>query len=111
VEAASRINVPKPFGKVASGTVTVAGVAWATHGGSDAVEVRSDGGPWHLARLAQADSPDTWRQWTCDLNLAPGLHKLEVRATDSSGAVQPEQRVDTFPDGATGWHSVVVTAN
>jgi len=111
VKTASRIDVPKPFGKVASGMVTVAGVAWATHRGIDAVEVRSDGGPWHLARLAQADSPDTWRQWTCDLNLAPGLHKLEVRATDSSGAVQPEQRVDTFPDGATGWHSVVITAN
>ena len=111
VKTASRIDVPKPFGKVASGTVTVAGVAWATHRGIDAVEVRSDGGPWQLARLAQADTPDTWRQWTCDLNLAPGLHKLEVRATDATGAVQPEQRVDTFPDGATGWHSVVITAN
>jgi DMSO/TMAO reductase YedYZ molybdopterin-dependent catalytic subunit len=110
VKTASRIDVPKPFGKVASGTVTVAGVAWATHRGIDAVEVRSDGGPWKLARLAQADTPDTWRQWTCDLDLAPGLHKLEVRATDASGAVQPEQRVDTFPNGATGWHSVVLTA-
>jgi DMSO/TMAO reductase YedYZ molybdopterin-dependent catalytic subunit len=111
VKTASRIDVPKPFGKVASGTVTVAGVAWATHRGIDAVEVRSDAGPWQLARLAQADTPDTWRQWTCDLNLAPGLHKLEARATDATGAVQPEQRADTFPNGATGWHSVVITAN
>jgi DMSO/TMAO reductase YedYZ molybdopterin-dependent catalytic subunit len=110
VKTASRIDVPKSFARVPAGAVTAAGVAWATHRGIDAVEVRADGGPWQLARLAAADTPDTWRQWTCELTLAPGLHKLEVRATDASGAVQPEQRVDTFPDGATGWHSVVITA-
>ncbi|GAA1966127.1 molybdopterin-dependent oxidoreductase [Catenulispora subtropica] len=109
VKTASRIDVPKPFARVPAGPVTVAGVAWATHRGVDAVEVRTDGGPWMLARLAVADTPDTWRQWTCDLALPPGLHKLEVRATDATGAVQPEQRADTFPDGATGWHSVVIT--
>ncbi|MBS2534708.1 molybdopterin-dependent oxidoreductase [Catenulispora sp. NF23] len=110
VKTASRIDVPKPFAKVPAGSVTVAGVAWATHRGIDAVEVRADGGPWQLARLAAADTPDTWRQWTHQLNLASGLHKLEVRATDATGAVQPEQRVDTVPNGATGWHSVVITA-
>ncbi|MEY9928911.1 DMSO/TMAO reductase YedYZ molybdopterin-dependent catalytic subunit [Catenulispora sp. GP43] len=109
VKTASRIDVPKPFAHVPAGTVTVAGVAWATHRGIDAVEVRSDGGPWTLARLAQADTPDTWRQWTCYLDLPPGLHQLEVRATDATGAVQTAQRADTFPDGATGWHSVVFT--
>lgn len=111
VKTASRIDVPKSFARVPAGPVTVAGVAWATHRGIDAVEVRADGGAWRLARLAVADTPDTWRQWSCELTLAPGLHKLEVRATDATGAVQPEQRVDTFPDGATGWHSVVITAN
>ena len=111
VKTASRIDVPKPFARIPAGPVTIAGVAWATHRGVDAVEVRSDSGPWHLARLAQTDGPDTWRQWTCELNLAPGLHKLEVRATDATGAVQPEQRADPFPNGSTGWHSVVITVN
>ena len=37
-----------------------------------------------------------------------GNHKLEVRATDDDGDVQPEERVAPIPDGATGWHSVVV---
>ncbi len=110
VKTASRIDVPKPFARVPAGPVTAAGVAWATHRGIDAVEVRADGGPWQLAHLAAADTPDTWRQWTRELNLVPGLHKLEVRATDATGAVQPEQRVDTVPNGATGWHSVVITA-
>lgn len=110
VKTASRIDVPKPFARVPAGAITAAGVAWATHRGIDAVQVRSDGGPWRLARLAQADTPDTWRQWTCELTLEPGLHKLEVRATDAGGAVQTEARADTFPNGATGWHSVVITA-
>ncbi|GAA2034005.1 sulfite oxidase [Catenulispora yoronensis] len=111
VKTASRIDVPKPFAHVAAGPVTAAGVAWATHRGIDAVEVRCDAGPWRLAALTPSDSPDTWRQWTCELDLAAGLHRLEVRATDASGAVQPEARADTFPDGATGWHSVVITAD
>ena len=111
VKTASRIDVPKPFAHVPAGVVMVAGVAWATHRGIDAVEVRADNGPWTLARLAQSDTPDTWRQWSCDLNLTSGLHTLQVRATDASGAVQTEQRADVFPSGATGWHSVVVTVH
>jgi hypothetical protein len=39
----------------------------------------------------------------------PGRHTLEVRATDGTGATQPEDRAPPFPDGATDWHSVVVT--
>jgi hypothetical protein len=31
-----------------------------------------------------------------------------VRATDATGVTQPEQRVAPIPDGATGWHTVVV---
>ena len=34
---------------------------------------------------------------------------LEVRATDSTGAVQPERRTDPFPRGATGWSSTQVS--
>ncbi|GAA1990862.1 molybdopterin-dependent oxidoreductase [Catenulispora subtropica] len=109
VKTASRIDVPRPFARVAAGTVTVAGVAWATHRGVDAVEIRADGGPWRPAGLAASDGPDTWRQWTGDLTLAAGPHRIEVRATDGTGAVQTEQRTDTFPSGSTGWHSVVIT--
>lgn len=111
VKTASRIDVPKPFARVNAGTVTVAGIAWATHRGIDAVQVRADGGAWVEAHLAPSDGPDTWRQWTCELVLASGPRRLEVRATDSSGAVQPEQRADPFPDGSAGWHNVVITVN
>ncbi len=104
----SRIDVPSPFAKLRAGRVTVAGVAWAQHRGIDKVEVRVDGGPWSTARLASVPSTDTWRQWVWAWDARPGSHLLEVRATDSTGAVQPEMRTDPFPRGATGWSSTQV---
>jgi DMSO/TMAO reductase YedYZ molybdopterin-dependent catalytic subunit len=108
IKTQSRIDTPRPLATVAAGRVAVAGVAWAQHRGIDAVEVRADEGRWTPARLADELSVDTWRQWVWEWDATPGRHKLEVRATDSTGAVQPEERVEPFPDGATGWHSVVV---
>ncbi|ROR46967.1 molybdopterin-dependent oxidoreductase [Kitasatospora cineracea] len=110
VRTASRIEVPAPFAKVPAGEVDVAGTAWATHRGVAAVEVRVDGGPWQPAELAADAGPDLWRQWSYRWpGAAPGTHRIEVRATDATGAVQPEQRATPFPAGATGWHSTVVT--
>ncbi|MFD3331948.1 molybdopterin-dependent oxidoreductase [Streptomyces sp. NPDC058700] len=109
VKTQSRIDTPRPFGRPAAGTVTVAGVAWAQHRGIRRVEVRIDEGPWQDARLAAEDSRDTWRQWTYPWTATPGRHTLTVRATDGTGATQPERRTPTMPDGAQGWHSVVVT--
>jgi DMSO/TMAO reductase YedYZ molybdopterin-dependent catalytic subunit/uncharacterized membrane protein YeaQ/YmgE (transglycosylase-associated protein family) len=101
----SRIDVPGPYSTVRAGKVAVAGVAWAQHRGIAKVEVRVDGGRWATARLASVPSTDTWRQWVWEWDATPGGHLLEVRATDSTGAVQPERRTDPFPRGATGWSS------
>ncbi|MFF7484478.1 molybdopterin-dependent oxidoreductase [Streptomyces luteogriseus] len=109
VKTQSRIDTPKPFARPKTGTVMVAGVAWAQHRGIDKVEVRVDDGPWQRARLAAEDSRDTWRQWSFPWQAAKGGHTLTVRATDRTGRVQTEQRARTVPDGASGWHSVVVT--
>ncbi|WP_435972789.1 molybdopterin-dependent oxidoreductase [Streptomyces sp. Qhu_M48] len=109
VKTQSRIDTPRPFAGPAAGTVMVAGVAWAQHRGIRRVEVRIDDGPWQEARLAAEDSSDTWRQWAHPWEAAPGRHTLTVRATDGTGATQPEERTDTMPNGAQGWHSVVVT--
>ncbi len=108
VKTESRIDTPKPFATPRAGRVPVAGVAWAQHRGIERVEVRVDRGPWHTARLAEQDTLDTWRQWTWEWPATAGDHTLEVRATDRSGATQTGHRVGTMPDGATGWHSVVV---
>jgi DMSO/TMAO reductase YedYZ molybdopterin-dependent catalytic subunit len=109
VKTMSRIDTPRPLARQPAGRVAVAGVAWAQHRGIRRVEVRADGGPWRPARLAAEHSPDTWRQWVWPWEATPGRHTLEVRATDGTGATQPQDRAPPFPDGATGWHSVVVT--
>ncbi|WP_425583261.1 molybdopterin-dependent oxidoreductase [Streptosporangium oxazolinicum] len=109
IKTMSRIDVPAPLKRLRAGPVRVAGVAWAQHRGVAAVEVRVDGGPWQEATLAATPGPDTWRQWTWTWHATSGTHTLETRATDTTGRVQPSSRVTPFPDGATGWHSVVVT--
>jgi len=106
IKTQSRIDTPRS--RASAGTVTVAGVAWAQHRGVARVEVRVDGGPWQEATLAEAVSDDTWRQWSWRWEATPGEHELAVRATDATGAVQPEERSPAAPDGATGWHTVRV---
>ncbi|MFC6834853.1 molybdopterin-dependent oxidoreductase, partial [Streptomyces goshikiensis] len=110
IKTQARIDTPKPFAQAAGGTVTVAGVAWAQHRGIQRVEVRADDGPWQEAELAEQATTDTWRQWSFPWKTTPGGHNLTVRATDGTGQVQTEQRARTIPDGASGWHSVFVTA-
>jgi DMSO/TMAO reductase YedYZ molybdopterin-dependent catalytic subunit/uncharacterized membrane protein YhaH (DUF805 family) len=109
IKTESRIDVPKPLSQVKAGQVPVAGVAWAPHRGITAVEVNVDGGPWQRARLAAADGIDTWRQWVWNWDARPGLHTLQVRATDGTGTTQPSTRAQPFPNGASGWDSTVVT--
>ncbi|MGW5373539.1 molybdopterin-dependent oxidoreductase [Streptomyces sp. NPDC004009] len=109
VKTQSRIDTPRPFARPAAGPVMVAGVAWAQHRGIGRVEVRVDDGPWQEARLAAEDSRDTWRQWSFPWQATRGGHTLTVRAADRSGRVQSARRTRTVPDGASGWHSVVVT--
>jgi DMSO/TMAO reductase YedYZ molybdopterin-dependent catalytic subunit len=109
IKTESRIDVPRPLARVATGRVPVAGVAWAPHRGVSAVAVSVDNGPWRAARLAAADGIDTWRQWMWAWDATPGLHTLRVRATDGTGATQTAQEASPVPNGASGWDSVVVT--
>jgi len=101
--------VPKPLAQLKAGRTAVAGVAWAPHRGIDAVQVRVGNGPWQQARLAAVPGLDTWRQWVWLWDATPGLHQLQVRATDGTGAIQPARRVPIFPNGATGRDTVTVT--
>jgi hypothetical protein len=74
------------------------------------VELRVDDGAWQDAELAREVFIDTWRMWRSDVDLSPGAHRLQVRATDRSGATQVAVRTAPIPDGATGRHTVEVTA-
>ncbi|MFI7532880.1 molybdopterin-dependent oxidoreductase [Streptosporangium sp. NPDC049376] len=109
VKTESRIDLPRDGADLPAGRAVIAGVAWAQHKGIDAVEVRIDRGPWRQARLAQAPTADTWRQWVVDdWDATPGEHTIEVRATDATGYTQTAERAPVGPDGATGWHTVDV---
>lgn len=109
IKTSSRIDVPRSFARIEAGRTPVAGVAWSQGRGIDRVEVRVDGGPWSEAELAVEDNEDTWRQWLWQWDAEPGMHRLEVRATDRTGATQTSERAPIAPDGSTGWHSVTVT--
>jgi DMSO/TMAO reductase YedYZ molybdopterin-dependent catalytic subunit len=109
IHTESRIDVPRPLSQIPPGRVAVGGVAWAPHRGISRVQVNVDNGPWQTAKLGAADGTDTWRQWVWVWDAAPGLHTLQVRATDGTGAVQTKSEAGVFPSGATGWDSVVVT--
>jgi hypothetical protein len=109
IKTESRIDTPRPFAELKAGrTVPVAGVAWAQRRGIDRVEVQVDDGPWQVARLGAEDTEDTWRRWVHEWKFTPGTHTLRVRATDGTGHTRTGKRARTVPDGATGWHSVVV---
>lgn len=109
IKTQSRIDVPAEGSTVNAGAATIAGVAWAGIRALSKVEVRVDGGPWRAATLGPELSEATWRQWWLDWDATPGRHTLTVRATDGDGVTQTAQPSRPDPDGATGWHAVVVT--
>lgn len=105
----SRIDVPLSGQTVASGTVAIAGVAWAPHTGIAGVEVRVDDGAWQQATLAPGISDDTWVQWVLRWPASAGAHTIAVRATDKSGYTQTDRQAPPAPSGATGWDTIRVT--
>jgi DMSO/TMAO reductase YedYZ molybdopterin-dependent catalytic subunit len=104
----SRIDVPHDGSSVPAGRVAVAGVAWAPDRGIAKVEVSIDQGPWQAATLSAPISKATWVQWLYPWDAASGNHSIRVRATDGTGAVQPDNQTPPFPDGARGYHTISV---
>src|ERR1022692_2621642 len=109
IKTESRIDTPKAGSSLQAGKVMIAGVAWAQHKGIEQVEVQVDGGQWTKATLAVQDEVDTWRQWYVPWQATTGKHTLAVRATDMTGYTQTPTNKITFPNGATGYHTVQVT--
>jgi len=107
----SRIDVPRHGGRVAAGSVVVAGVAWAPTRGISAVEVAVDESEqWVPAQLSMPLADTAWVQWRAEVSLAAGEHTLRVRATDGEGDRQIPERTPPAPSGARGYHQIRVTA-
>jgi DMSO/TMAO reductase YedYZ molybdopterin-dependent catalytic subunit len=111
IKTESRIDVPQNGRSLRAGMVPVAGVAWAQTRGISRVQVRIDDQPWQDAMLAQAIGINCWRQWVLYWNANPGSHTLAVRATDGNNITQTSTDQDPPPDGATGYHTIVVEVN
>jgi DMSO/TMAO reductase YedYZ molybdopterin-dependent catalytic subunit len=108
IKTMARIDTPLGLAKVGPGTVPIGGIAWAVHRGITGVQVSVDEGDWHDAELGAVPGADTWRQWVYPWEASSGRHTLRARAIDGDGVVQTEERKAPIPDGAQGWHSVVV---
>jgi len=109
VKEMSRIDLPTSADGLPAGPTQVGGIAFSGDKGIGSVEVSSDGGKtWQRATVKQALSPYTWVLWTLDWEAPAGQHKLLVRAADLSGRPQAAEEKATLPDGASGYHSIVV---
>jgi DMSO/TMAO reductase YedYZ molybdopterin-dependent catalytic subunit len=104
----SRIDVPRSGASVATGPVTVAGVAWAPDRGVSAVEIKVDDGAWMPATLSTPLTKAAWVQWLVNWDATAGRHTIEARATDGNGIVQTADRTSPAPDGARGHHTISV---
>ena len=110
IKIESRIDTPTSVRSFPAGRRAIAGVAWAQGRGIARVEVEVDDRGWVAAELSPQGTPDIWRQWVLPFDFSPGVHQLTVRATSTDGETQTDRRADGFPDGASGWHSIQVSA-
>jgi DMSO/TMAO reductase YedYZ molybdopterin-dependent catalytic subunit len=109
IKTMSRIDVPKST-KVDRGKNAIGGIAFAGDRGIAEVEWSADGGlTWKTASVKPALSPSSWVLWADEWNpLSSGRVDLQVRAIDSTEEVQIAEVTDAYPDGATGYHKVIV---
>ncbi|ADQ68123.1 molybdopterin-dependent oxidoreductase [Halogeometricum borinquense] len=102
------------------GQIQAAGHAYAGTRGIERVEVSIDGGEtWADATLSDRlpagtdesgeAAEDAWRQWEHTYENPGRRHTVVVRATDSTGTLQPREEESPFPSGATGWVSKTIS--
>jgi DMSO/TMAO reductase YedYZ molybdopterin-dependent catalytic subunit len=104
-------RIDRPRGRVPlESPVEVGGIAFAGARGVQKVEVSVDGGVmWHQAQLEPPLSQDTWVLWSWQwLPTLAGMYTLEARVTDNTGEVQTSHKQGTVPNGATGYHIIMV---
>jgi len=94
------------------GSVMVAGYAYAGDRGISKVEVSFDNGrTWVRATLKPPPSDLTWVLWAYEWIPPPlyraGEYIVIARATDGTGQLQTSAEAGTYPNGATGYASLL----
>jgi sulfite oxidase len=92
---------------IARGRQEIVGVAFAGAAAIAKVEIQLDDGAWQRAKLEGAAGPGRWQVFRLPFDAASGRHRATARATDASGAVQPEHATWN-PSGYhwNAWHRV-----
>jgi DMSO/TMAO reductase YedYZ molybdopterin-dependent catalytic subunit len=108
----SRIDTPASGTTLSAGKQTyIAGVAFSGNKGISEVDVSLDNGQtWQKATLKQPLSALTWVLWELPWKPTAGSYTITVRAIDMQGNIQDPQIADPLPDGASGYHSITVSA-
>lgn len=108
----SRIDTPLDGTRVLARRPNyIAGVAFSGNQGISEVDVSLDAGKtWQRATLKRPLSQLTWVLWELPWQPKPGNYIVVVRAIDLQGNVQDPRQEGTLPDGASGYHSITVTA-
>jgi hypothetical protein len=89
----STIVSPQSGERISTAVVTVWGWAWSGNGPITSVEITTNVEPQsYVARLEPSDSRHAWARWEVRLPLhLAGEYSITSKATDASGASQPEQ--------------------
>lgn len=113
IRLTSRIDTPTSTTALQAGKQTyIAGVAFSGNKGISEVDVSLDGGQsWQRATLKQPLSALTWVLWELPWTPTAGTSTITARAIDMEGNVQDPAIADPLPDGASGYHSITVTAS
>ncbi|HXX78208.1 MAG TPA: hypothetical protein VEI53_06945, partial [Ktedonobacteraceae bacterium] len=90
--------------------IEIGGIAFAGNRGIEKVEISVDGGiSWNSAELNPPLSQDSWVLWSWQWQpIQPRQYTITARATDGKGQVQTSQKQGTVPNGATGYHTILV---
>jgi DMSO/TMAO reductase YedYZ molybdopterin-dependent catalytic subunit len=110
VKTTARIDAPVDGGVVKLGPITIAGVAFAGTRGIKKVEYSTDGGAtWSEAPFKAPLSSLTWVLWSADWTPSgEGAYRIVARATDGTGALQDAHSAASYPNGASGYHTIHV---
>jgi sulfite oxidase len=102
----SIITNPANGTRLAAGTkeLKLRGASWAGDLSVKAVDVSTDfGATWQRAKLDKPKNKYDWQRWTASVKLpSDGYYEVWVRATDSSGKMQPHVAGNWNPQGYGG---------
>jgi DMSO/TMAO reductase YedYZ molybdopterin-dependent catalytic subunit len=95
----SIIIEPKGGSVLRGAQVTAGGFAWSGAERLVSVHVRLDGGKFVPARLQAPAASFEWTRWSLErVDVRPGVHLLEAKATNAAGLEQPWHRSPSRDD-------------